>query len=94
MGYGRGDIIKAYSKELLVQAAIAIPAGSILGYIVAIYASTVFATDTAAFRGTVSPVSYLAAIGLLVVVLLVILVAAWRMLGKQRLAEGLKSREE
>lgn len=94
MGYGRGDITKAYTKELLLQAVIAIPIGSVLGYFVAINAATVFATDTMAFRGTVSPVSYLAAFGLLAIVLLVILSVAWRTLGKQRLAEGLKSREE
>jgi putative ABC transport system permease protein len=94
MGYGRSDIIRAYAKELFVQAAIAVPIGCILGYIVTTNTASAFATDTMAFRGAVSGVSYLAAIGLLAMVLLIILAVAWRALGKQRLAEGLKSREE
>lgn len=94
MGYGRGDILRAYAKELLLQAVIAVPIGCALGYLVCMKTASEFGNDSIAFRGYVASPTYIIAALILLAVLTYVLLAAAHSLKRQNLPEGLKSREE
>ena len=94
MGYSRGDILRAYTKELLLQAVIAVPIGAVLGYLITLFAVGDFATDSIAFKADIHPATYLYAALILIGVLIYVLITAARQLRRQNLVQGLKSREE
>ena len=94
MGYSRGEIIRAYAKELLLQAVVAVPVGFILGYILINTVDSAFSTESMIFRAYIAPLTYVYATLLLLAIIGVVILQAWRQLNKQKLVEGVKAREE
>lgn len=94
MGYSRGEIIRAYTKELLLQAVVALPVGFALGYVLINTVDSAFSTESMIFRAHIAPLTYLYAALLLLAIIGVVILEAWRQLNKQKLVEGVKAREE
>ena len=94
MGYKTWDILAAYMKELTGQLIIAIPFGFGLGYFVLLSVNEAFSTKSFEMVNSIYPVSYVYAVGLLILIIGVVLINANRQINKLDLVEGLKSREE
>lgn len=94
MGYARSDILSAYAKELLIQFLIAMPIGIMAGYAITHVLARSFSIDSYAMKAQIHPITYVYATLILLIVLLFTLMIAGKQIGKQRLVEGLKSREE
>ncbi len=94
MGYSRGEIIQAYTKELLLQAIVAIPFGYVLGYALISIIDDDFSTESMIFSASPAWPTYAYAALLLFVIIAVVILQAHRQIGKQQLVEGVKAREE
>ncbi|MDO5077409.1 ABC transporter permease [Corynebacterium sp.] len=94
MGYSRGDILKAYLKELASQFFLALPIGLIGGYVLTIYLTSLFSNDSMLFQAQVTEISYAVAIVAALVVIAIVWGNARSQVNKQDLVAGLKAREE
>lgn len=94
MGYSPLRIITAYIKELLMQIIIALPLGIVLGHLILINLNDAFSTDSFEMIGRIYPTSYLFSFLLLIFVVMIVVILAYRKINKLDLVAGLKEREE
>lgn len=94
MGYATSDILKAYTKELVMQFLIATPIGLCAGYYLTIYLTSLFSNDSMLFEAKITEISYSVGIVAALIVLYIVRDNAKRQIQKQDLVSGLKSREE
>lgn len=94
MGYTTKEIMIASLKETITQIILAIPLGILAGYGILYLVKKPFSSKLFSFVPNIYESSYILAIGLLIVVVILVSIMSAHFINKLDMAEGLKDREE
>ncbi len=94
MGYPLKSIMSAHIKEMLMQLALALPAGFILGGVILSAVKTAFSGDNFVLASAIYPRSYVYAGAAVAAMAAFLALLSSRRIGRLNIVEGLKTRDE
>jgi len=94
MGYPQKSILMAHIKETVGQLALAIPLGSLLGYLLLENIRGEFSSNSFVISAVIFPQSYLIAALSVIVVTAIMAIVTSRHIERLDIVEGLKSQDD